>query len=106
MLHFVNKLGKKFTQCSTFLLVGEHLLLFGAEHLLGLRNRHLLHVAAVLVDRGGGGLLLLPRRRRRPASAVQLDRRVPEAALLVAEVAARDRGVEVDLILEPGIARL
>ena len=64
--------------------------------LLGLQPRHPLDVAAVLVDRGDGsdGLFLL--------RLVELDGRVPEAALRVAQVAARYRRVEVDLILGKG----
>ena len=60
--------------------------------LLGLRPRHPLHVAAVLVDRGDG-------RDRLFLRLVELDGRVPEAALRVAQVAARYRRVEVDLVL-------
>ena len=63
--------------------------------LLGLRPRHPLDVAAVLVDGGwSDGLFLL--------RLVELDGRVPEAALRVAQVAARYRRVEVDLVLGRG----
>ena len=63
--------------------------------LLGLRPRHPLDVAAVLVDWCWSDRLFLLR-------LVELDGRVPEAALRVAQVAARYRRVEVDLVLGRG----
>ena len=63
--------------------------------LLGLRPRHPLDVAAVLVDWCRSHRLFLLR-------LVELDGRVPEAALRVAQVAARYRRVEVDLVLGRG----
>ena len=63
--------------------------------LLGLRPRHPLDVAAVLVDWCWSDRLFLLR-------LVELDGRVPEAALRVAQVAARYRRVEVDLVLGKG----
>ena len=62
--------------------------------LLGLRPRHPLHVAAVLVDWRWSDRLFL--------RLVELDGRVAEAALRVAQVAARYRRVEVDLVLGRG----